>query len=284
MKTSVDRSTPAVSQTTFKHGICRYCKCRSNKCRTPEGQKAWRLCVWLDKEHTRCSGSPCVRKWEDEQSALAAQKQTKERERSLRAFDISRRAALGLTRAFGSKSQGDVPAIDAVIMGRLSATLNSIDDALHTACFQRGLLPRIIGDSLRMACFLSQVLPMARAAQVDTGVPASILIAEAYHISGSYFYGGSLRLDRNDIFETGKSFDSLNEAFAARAESLSHDRAFKAIMRATGDVRIGLTSPEYPSNFISLIASWSKEKYGADLVSTIVSNELLACDRLVPVV
>jgi hypothetical protein len=200
------------------------------------------------------------------------------------ALDKARSAALGLTRAFGCNSQHDQPAIDVVIMGRLSAALNTIDDALQTACFQRGLLPRIIGDSLRMACFLSQVLPMARAAQVDTGVPASILIAEAYHISGPCYYGGSLRLERNDIFDTGKSFDTLNAAFTARARSLSHDRAFKAIMSATGDSRIGLTSPEYPSNFISLIASWSKEKYGADLVSTIVSNELLACDRLVPVV
>lgn len=203
------------------------------------------------------------------------------------AFDEARSAALGLTRAFGCESQGDIPAIDAVIMGRLSAALNSIDDALHTACFQRGLLPRIIGDSLRMACFLSQVLPMARAAQKQTGVPASILIAEAYEQSGPLFYCGAFEWahpEDHDIFNTGGRFDSIKAAFFARARWLSEDPAFQAIMRATGDRNIGLTSPEYPSNFVSLIAAWSKDKYGDDLVATINQYDLIACDRMVPLV
>lgn len=196
-------------------------------------------------------------------------------------------AAMGLTRAFGCESQGEAPAIDVVIMARLSAALHSLDDALQTACFQRGLLPGIIGNSLRMACFLSQVLPMARAAQSTTGVPASILIAEAYEISGASFYGCAFQLDRpqaHDVFNSGESFATLQDAFLARARSLSEEPAFQIIMRATGDARIGLTSAAYPSNFLALIAAWSKKKYGDDLVSTIVSHGLLECDRMVPVV
>lgn len=217
--------------------------------------------------------------------------QTKASRRQLRQLDIAhdkaQRAALGLTRAFGCQSRGEAPAIDVVIMGRLSAALNSLDDALQTACFQRGLLPRIIGNSLRMACFLSQVLPMARAAQADTGVPASILIAEAYEISGASFYGCAFQLNRpeaHDLFNSGESFASLQDAFLARARSLSEEPAFQTIMRATGDARIGMTSPIYPSNFLALIAAWSKNKYGAELVNTIVSHDLLECDRMVPVV
>jgi hypothetical protein len=209
---------------------------------------------------------------------------------SIRALDsadnAAHNAALGLTRAFGCHSQREAPAIDSVIMSRLSAALNPLDDALQTACFQRGLLPRIIGSALRMACFLSHVLPMARAAQSDTGVPASILVAEAYEISGADFYGCSFQLDRpeaHDIFNTGKSFPSLQEAFSARALSLSEEPTFQAIMRATGDSRIGLTSSAYPSNFLSLIRAWSKQKYGAELLATIVDNDLLECDRIVPV-
>ncbi|MFL6313882.1 MAG: hypothetical protein ACJ71W_17430 [Terriglobales bacterium] len=203
------------------------------------------------------------------------------------ALDEAHSAALGLTRAFGCQSQGEAPAIDVVIMGRLSEVLNSLDDALQTACFQRGLLPRIIGNSLRMACFLSQVLPMARAAQADTGVPASILIAEAYEISGAYFYGCAFELHRpeaHDVFNSGESFASIHDAFLSRARSLSEEPAFQSIMRATGDSRIGLTSPAYASNFLALIAAWSRNKYGAELVNTIVSHDLLECDRMRPVV
>jgi hypothetical protein len=201
------------------------------------------------------------------------------------AHDQAHSAARGLTRAFGCHSAGEAPAIDVVIMARLSAALNLIDDALQTACFQRGLLPRIIGQSLRMAGFLSQVLPFARAAQSDTGVPASILIAEAYEISGSSFYGCTFQLDRaNDIFNTGESFASMQEAFLQRARWLSNQPAFRAILGATGDRRIGLTSAAYPSNFLELIAAWSNTQYGSELVSTIVSHDLLECDRMVPVV
>jgi hypothetical protein len=192
--------------------------------------------------------------------------QTKAVKQPQHAYESAHSAALGLTRAFGCTSQDEAPAIDVIIMARLNAALNSIDDALQTACFQRGLLPRIVGESLRMACFLSQVLPMARAAQSTTGVPASILVAEAY------------------VVNTGNNFASMQDAFLARARELREEPAFQKIMRATGDARIGMTSSAYPSNFLALIAAWSKNKYGVELVDTIVSHDLLECDRIVPVV
>jgi hypothetical protein len=203
------------------------------------------------------------------------------------AFDEKKRAASGLTRAFGCSSVGEVPPIDVVIMGRLRAAFDSIDDDLQTACFQRGLLPRMVGDALRMATFLSVTLPSARAAQSATGVPASILIAESYEISGASFHGCRFELDRpdsHDIFNTGKKFKSLLDAFLQRAHWLSKQPAFQSIMRATGDARIGLTSATYPSNFIDLIAAWSKPLYNDDLVNTIRQHDLLECDRMVPVV
>lgn len=202
------------------------------------------------------------------------------------AHDEAHAAAQGLTRAFGCHSVGTVPPIDAVIMGRLSAAFASIDDDLQEACLQRGLLPRNIGESLRMARFLSVTLPLARAAQSDIHVPASILIAEAYEISGPSFYGCSFELDRpesNDIFATRKDFKSMGEAFSARAHWLRKQPAFAPIIGAAGDFVIGLTSAAYPDNFMDLIAAWSKPKYGDDLVATISQHNLLECDRMVPV-
>jgi hypothetical protein len=204
----------------------------------------------------------------------------------LAAHDAARAAALGLTRAFGCKSVRDVPPIDAIIMRRLSAAFASIDDELQDACLQRGLLPRNIGESLRMARFLSITLPLARAAQSDTGVPASILIAEAHLISGPSFYGCTFELARpewNDIFATRKKFKSMGEAFSARALWLTQQPSFHPIMRATGDATLGFTQAAYPANFMDLIAAWSKPTYGNDLVETISSHNLLECDRMVPV-
>jgi hypothetical protein len=201
------------------------------------------------------------------------------------AYNEAHTAAQGLTRAFGCSSQSEIPAIDAVIMKRLSTAFASIDDELQDACLQRGLLPRNIGESLRMARFLSITLPAARAAQKDTSVPASILIAEAHSISGPFFYGCSFELkrpDSSDIFNTGKSFKNLLEAFLQRAHWLKAQRVFQPVMRATGDRRIGLTSAAYPANFMELIADWSRPKYGDDLVATISEHDLLECDRVVP--
>jgi hypothetical protein len=283
MKKSGDRSTPAVSPgKKHKQGVCRYCKCKSNKCKVPVGQKSWGLCVWLDKEHTRCSGTPCVLKWQDEQ------KQKEKKPLKWKPVGLVRsdeeiigeasRAARGLTRAFGCESVGDAPAIDVVIMERLRAALASIDESLQVACLQRGLLPRSVGDALNMARFLSYTLPFARGAQAATGVPASILIAEAQIISGPLYEPES-----HDIFKTGEEFASIKEAFLQRAKWLRTLHSFSAIMRATGDGRIGLTSAAYPSNFLKLVATWSKPIYGNDLVATISAHNLLECDRMVPV-
>jgi hypothetical protein len=171
-------------------------------------------------------------------------------------------------------------------MGRLRAAFISIDDDLQDACFQRGLLPRHITESLRMARFLSITLPSARAAQDETGVPASILLAEAFEISGPSMYGCNFELarpDSNDIFNTRRKFKSMEEAFSARAHWLIQQPSFNQVMRATGDATFGFTHAAYPSNFMDLIAAWSKAKYGEDLVATISAHSLLECDRMVPV-
>jgi flagellum-specific peptidoglycan hydrolase FlgJ len=171
-------------------------------------------------------------------------------------------------------------------MGRLRAAFASIDDDLQDACFQRGLLPRHITESLRMARFLSITLPSARAAQNETGVPSSILLAEAFEISGPSMYGCNFELarpDSNDIFNTRRKFKSMDEAFSARAHWLTQQPSFKQVMRATGDATLGFTQAAYPSNFMDLIAAWSKPKYGDQLVETISAHNLLECDRMVPV-
>lgn len=217
---------------------------------------------------------------------LAARPRSVHGRNDLAAHEDSRKAAHGLTRAFGCHSVGIVPPIDAVIMRQLSAVFASIDDDLQDACLQRGLLPRNIGESLRMARFLSITLPLARAAQGETGVPASILIAEAFQISGPSFYGCNFELDRpdsNDLFAMRKKFKSIGEAFSARAHWLTRQRAFQPIMRATGDASFGFTSEAYPQNFMDLISAWSEPMYGRDLVATISQHNLLECDRMVPV-
>jgi hypothetical protein len=84
-----------------------------------------------------------------------------------------------------------------------------------------------------MARFLSFALLPARAAQECLGIRASILLADAIHISGDWAdkYVG----DANDIFETGQRFSSLIDAFGMRASWLKTNRGFRAVMLAMGD-------------------------------------------------
>jgi len=205
---------------------------------------------------------------------------------AMAAHNDAHKAAEGLTRAFGWSSMSDIPAIDAVIMRQLRSAFASIDDELQDACFQRGLLSHRMTNSLRMARFLSITLPLARATQRETHVPASILVAEAFHISGPSFYGCNFELDRpdsNDIFAMRKKFKSLGEAFLHRAKWLKQQPTFQPIMLAIGDYSIGFTSEDYPQNFMELIAVWSKPTYGIELVNTITTHGLLECDRMRPV-
>lgn len=145
-------------------------------------------------------------------------------------------AARVLSTCFGTSSSTPPP-IDVVLMGKLRASLGQIDFDLLEACWQRGLLSSRLVEALRMARFLSFTLPAARAAQAETGVPASVLIAEAYlrapegaadiySAVRSGDYTGS-----NDVFATGTQFDSLMDAFMERARALKNRNELKATMR-----------------------------------------------------
>jgi hypothetical protein len=203
-----------------------------------------------------------------------------------RAYKKAQSAAQGLTRAFGQDSMFYPPPIDAIISERLHAALDSISDDLISACLQRGILPSYMVDTLIMASFLSCTLPLARGAQASTQVPASVLIAEAFHISGTDFYSGRFELEgakSHDVFKAGKRFASIRESFEYRAEQLKKDAKFKPVLESTGDYAIGLTSPVYTPDFIDQVGIWSAPKYGKDLVNTITSYDLIECDRMLPI-
>lgn len=144
------------------------------------------------------------------------------RNSSRRDAQLKRAAAL-LSTSFGMSSV-EPPPIDVVLMSKLCDALGVIDFDLIEACWQRGLLSSRLVDALRMAKFLSFTLPAARAAQSLTGVPASVLVAEAYLRSGEY--SGS-----NDVFATGKQFSSLMDAFVHRARELNNGRTLKQTMK-----------------------------------------------------
>jgi hypothetical protein len=196
---------------------------------------------------------------------------TAARDEIFRRIDAEQRAALTLSQHFGIESQECAPPIDIVIMERLRAGL-AIGPDLLSACFQRGLLSASLTESLYMVCFLSSTLPLARAAQSQTGVPASVLIAEAYEISRAYFDGISFEWKRaaNDIFGTGKSFPSIGHAFMARAYDLANDSDFSAVLRAADN----------QAEYIKQLKRWSAPKYNTDLMNTFMSHSLVECDRI----
>ncbi|HKW74854.1 MAG TPA: hypothetical protein VJN64_04955 [Terriglobales bacterium] len=174
-------------------------------------------------------------------------------------------AARVLSTCFGSDSVAKVPAIDAVLSARLAERLEMIGDDLREACWQRGILPDTTAEALRMARFLAVALPFARAAQVDMGIPASVLLAEAYLATA-----GELNLHASDPFSTGHQHGSPLEAFLVRAASLQRDSRFKPVMKAAGDT----------DAFLKEIAIWSKPEHGIDLIDTITTHELMDCDTL----
>ena len=140
------------------------------------------------------------------------------------------RAAKQLRTAFGMHSQS-APPIDAALSFRLRGALQQIDFDLNEACQQRGILSAKLSDALHMAGFLACVLPMARAAQSLTGIPASLLVAEAYlHTAGD-------ATTTNDVFKTGKEFSSLLDAFIDRATTLKHNRKLKGEIMRDRDVQ-----------------------------------------------
>jgi hypothetical protein len=192
----------------------------------------------------------------------------------LQQYQENKRIAQLGVRNFGGGSMETPPSIDVALMFRLRAALSQIDDDLNNACWQRGLLSRVMSESLRMAAFLSFTLPFARAAQSDTGVPASMLIAEAYYLCSSYFYGSGFQWkcpDSNDLFATGKSYASMLDAFIERASQLRDDRAFTPVMKSANRYE-----------YIDRLERWSSKKYNAELVNTITAHNLAECDQMVP--
>lgn len=176
----------------------------------------------------------------------------------------------GLVVDFGGVNEGDFPPIDAMIMPALNAALAQVSEEIPEACMQRGLLPHAVLNGLIVARFLSFFLLPARAAQESTGVRASILLADALHISGNWAekHVG----DSNDIFEMGRTFSSFNEAFLDRARWLKKNRRFRAVMRAATD----------PAECLAQLGRcklWD-ELGRSDRVSTITLHCLQECDVL----
>jgi hypothetical protein len=196
------------------------------------------------------------------------------RDEHFRRLDAEQRAAIILNRKFGIDSQECAPPIDLVIMGRLREAL-SIDVDLLSACWQRGLMSSALLEAVNMTSFLASTLPMARAAQAQTGVPASVLIAEAYEISRTYFDGVSFDWSNgrvNDLFNTGAPLPSIKDAFMARAYELKKDAKFKLVLRVTSD----------PAQYLEQLKLWSARKYGVELVALITTHSLVECDALRP--
>jgi hypothetical protein len=186
------------------------------------------------------------------------------------ALDAKQSNATKVVRYFGAIDTETAPAIDVVIMRQLNAALSSIDDELREACWLRGLLPDDLCEALRMATFLSLALPLARAAQIASGVPASILIAEAFNLTS-----GSLdctQSQRFDIFNTGRSYSDLKEAFLQHAYFLSENSSFEAVIGAA----------QNPEQYLKEIGRWSKKEYGIELVATIKAHNLIECDSMRP--
>jgi hypothetical protein len=100
--------------------------------------------------------------------------------RMQRRMEKEQAAAEIVSRCFGIVHAQDTPAIDDVLASRLRAALGSIDEKLLEACWQRAILSESLVEALRLASFLSVTLPLARGAQSETGVPASLLIAQAF--------------------------------------------------------------------------------------------------------
>jgi hypothetical protein len=171
---------------------------------------------------------------------------------------------------FGGVNFGECPPIDAMLMPTLNAALRPLPRAIDEAILQRGLLPRTVSLGLTMARFLSFALLPARAAQESFEIRSSILLADAHHFQGVWmdeFVGES-----NDVFETGHRFVDITDAFMERAQELSKNRKFRAVMHAMGD-------PAECLKQLGRCKLWN-ERERADLVSTITRYDLQECDTL----
>lgn len=196
-----------------------------------------------------------------------------QQQRMIEYYERKQSNAASVVQYFGTMNDAEAPAIDLVIAQRLNLALSSIDDNLSSACFLRGILPDRLCEAITMATFLSATLPLARAAQIVTGVPASLLIAEAFVLSRTEEDFSDINGKRFDVFHTGKSFASLKDAFLQRAYFLKTNAAFRRVMRSIGK--------KY--QYLYEIQLWSKsqKKHIGDIVAeTIRAHDLVKCDSM----
>lgn len=170
-----------------------------------------------------------------------------------------------------SQAAGGISPIDSTIIGQLRTALANTNDALLNACLQRKLLPLSIINSLNTARFLAITMLAARTAQTITGVPASILISEAWHFAPGILLDGLSKLDHeNDFFGTGKSFSSIEASFLDHANRLSRNQKFQAVMLAK----------DAPNEYLKRVAKcrlWD-ELGRKDRAAMISVNDLKECD------
>jgi len=138
---------------------------------------------------------------------------------------------------------------------------------------------------------LARTAVAARVAHRITGVPASLLIAESFEVSG--WVAAPYGHFRNDFFNTGESFPSPESAFLAHAFVLSKDRRVQAVIRAasepvTDDVELRCAAAfnRVPTNqkYLNEISScefWKKETRDA-IATCIAGYELQECDVFEP--
>jgi hypothetical protein len=127
-----------------------------------------------------------------------------------------------------------IPAIDKLIMQRVRGMLSGFSEEPFSACIERQLLPRRVASAVETAEFISKWIVLARTAQIVTGVPASILLAEIWFSPNDPNYDpiSGRPIPGNDLFKRGKSFASLGAALLDHASYLASERRFQPVMLA----------------------------------------------------
>jgi hypothetical protein len=166
--------------------------------------------------------------------------------------------------------RGSIDPIDEMVMRRLRDSLRGLSDAPVSALLERKLVPHKISSALLTAEVLSRWLVIARAAQMITGIPASILIAEITCGANDAFSDQAIA--GNDFFRHGKSFASLGAAVLDHASYLANEPKFQSVMRAKDN----------PTEYVAAIAAcklWDAQN-SQDRADCIVETCLVECDAL----
>ncbi len=185
---------------------------------------------------------------------------------------------------FGCESASAESDEDIILTRPLRSALSSIDNSLMTSLWQRGLLPSGVEHYFDMAIFLSITAPAARAAQVTSRlcladgsscVLASTLLADAFMIAPP----GRVLLDElnetgNDIFRSGRTYDTLCDAFKARARQLAEDPRFFPVIEAARNPKQYLES-------LAVCEFWD-EMGRFDRLNAILIYDLMECDFIRP--